>query len=207
VTRVLVVDDHPVFRRGICGLLAAGGFDVVGEAAGATEAVALAERLRPDLVVMDIGLPDGSGIDATAMIVGARPCTHVLVVTLFDDQGAVRRALDAGARGYVVKDAGHDEVLAAARAAALGATVLGAGLGLPAVRTLPTGARERFRLSPREAQVADLVVRGLGNAQIAERLGVSGKTVSNLVSNVLAKTGAPDRVAAAALLRTGDDGR
>lgn len=200
MTRVLVVDDHPVFRRGLCGLLETGGFEIVGEAAGAAEAIALAERLAPDLVAMDLGLPDGSGIDATAAITGAFPGIRVLVVTLFDDEGAVRQALAAGASGYVVKDAGHEEVLAAAHAAALGATVLGKGVGVPVPAT-PSSLRDRFGLSPREAQVADLLARGLGNRQIAERLGIAGKTVSNLVSAVLLKTGAADRFEAAALLR------
>lgn len=201
MTRVLVVDDHPVFRRGLAGLLDVAGFEVVAEAASGSEAIALTERLLPDLVVMDLGLPDLSGVDGTAAITGAHPGVRVLVVTMFDDDGTVRQALAAGATGYVVKDAGHEEIVAAARAAVLGATVLGRGVRVPASASSCISTAERYGLSPREAQVADLLARGLANRQIAERLGIAGKTVSNLVSSVLAKLGVGDRVEAALVLR------
>ncbi|ACQ80440.1 two component transcriptional regulator, LuxR family [Beutenbergia cavernae DSM 12333] len=204
MTTVLVVDDHPVYRRGIAHLLAAGGYDVVGEAAGVREAEQLALRLRPSVVIMDLGLPDGSGVDATSRIVAANPGTRVVVVTLFDDDGSVQRALAAGAAGYVVKDADPDEILAAVRAVETGAMVLGAHLagavlGAAAVAARP--AEDVWGLTPRERQVLDLLVKGLTNRAIAERLGLSGKTVANNVSVILGKLGATDRVEATQLVR------
>jgi DNA-binding NarL/FixJ family response regulator len=203
LTRVVVVDDHPVFRSGIAALLEVSGYDVVGEAAGAAEAVELVRRLRPAIVLMDLGLPDGSGVTATERIVAEHPEVRVVVVTMFDDDGSVRAALAAGAAGYVVKDAGHAEIVAAVRAAELGAIVLGSGVSSGGARavTFAEPVVDAFGLTRRELQVVDLVVRGLTNGQIAERLGLSGKTVSNIVSTILGKMGVHDRVEAAALAR------
>lgn len=205
MTRVMVVDDHPVYRRGIAALLEASGYDVVAEAGSAAEAVAWARRVAPEAVMMDLGLPDGSGIDATARIVGERPATRVVVVTMFDDEGAVRRALAAGAAGYVVKDAAPSEILAALAAALEGATVLGSGVARIADAGLRTGpVADPFALTPRERDVLALVARGLTNRQTAERLGIAGKTVANVVSVLLAKCGAADRVELAAIARSID---
>jgi DNA-binding NarL/FixJ family response regulator len=203
MTTVVVVDDHPVFRSGVAALLGANGYEVVGEAAGAAEAIELVRRLRPAIVLMDLGLPDGSGVTATERIMAEHPEVRVVVVTMFDDDGSVRAALRAGAAGYVVKDAGHAEIVAAVRAAELGAVVLGSGLARSATSTVTfvEPAADPFGLTRRESQVLDLVVRGLINRQIAERLGLSGKTVSNIVSAILAKMGVHDRVEAAALAR------
>jgi DNA-binding NarL/FixJ family response regulator len=200
---LLVVDDHPVFRRGIASLFEAAGYEVVGEAASAGEAVALARATCPDVVLMDLGLPDDSGIAATAHIVGERPATKVVVVTMFDDDGSVREALAAGATGYVVKDASHSEILAAVAASlqgsvVLGSSVAGAAGGFGAPRE---PADDPFGLTPREADVLDLVARGLTNRQIAERLGLSGKTIANNVSILLAKCNAVDRVQLAVVAR------
>ncbi len=192
--RVLIVDDHPVFRGGLAALFASAGYDVVGEAAGSAEAIALARTTAPDIVLMDLGLPDGSGVDATARIVGERPATRVVVVTMFDDEGAVREALDAGATGYIVKDAMPAEMLAAVAAVVEGAVVLGSGITAATGRLVPTALPDPFGLTPRERDVLDLVMRGLGNRQIAERLGLSGKTIANHVSTLLVKCDAVDRV-------------
>jgi DNA-binding NarL/FixJ family response regulator len=202
MTTVVVVDDHPVFRSGVAALLEVNGYQVVGEAAGAAEAVELVRRLRPAVVLMDLGLPDGSGVTATERIVAEHPEVRVVVVTMFDDDGSVRAALRAGAAGYVVKDAGHAEIVAAVRAAELGAVVLGSGVAASgASATFAEPAADPFGLTRRERQVLDLVVRGLTNGQIAERLGLSGKSVSNMVSTILGKMGVNDRVEAAALAR------
>jgi len=192
--RVLIVDDHPVFRAGLAALFASAGYDVVGEAAGFAEAIVLAQTTSPDVVLMDLGLPDGSGVEATARIVGERPDTRVVVITMFDDEGAVREALDAGAAGYIVKDAMPSELLAAVAAAVEGAVVLGSGVRGTPGRLVPTAQPDPFGLTPRERDVLDLVMRGLGNRQIAERLGLSGKTIANHVSTLLVKCGAVDRV-------------
>lgn len=197
--RVLVVDDHPVFRRGLCTLLEAAGMDVVGEAGGEAEAVRLAEKLAPHVVVMDLGLPDGSGIAATARITAALPEVRVVVVTLFDDDGSVRAALAAGATGYVVKDALPAEIVAAVRAAGLGARVLGSGVA--GASLLPEPEAGIPGLTRREQDVARLLAKGLPNRIIAERLGLAGKTVANNVSSILAKLGVGDRVEAAGILR------
>lgn len=192
MTRVLVVDDHPVFRRGMTALLAASGFDVVAEAAGGMEAVDAALRERPDVVLMDLGLPDIGGVTATERITGALPDVRVVVITLFDDEASVRAALAAGAAAYVTKEASPDQIVAAVRAAEMGAQWLGSGVPRPS----GTGAAPDPGLpglSPREAAVADLLGRGLPNTVIAERLGLSTKTVANYVSTVLLRLGAADR--------------
>jgi DNA-binding NarL/FixJ family response regulator len=200
---VLVVDDHPVFRRGIATLFEASGWNVVGEAGSAVEAVELARRLGPEVILMDLGLPDGSGIDAIERIVGESPSVRVVVVTMYDDDGAVRRALAAGANGYIVKDADHAEILAVVEAARVGGTALGSGVARTFTPASPPAFAQPapFGFTPRERDIADLVRRGLTNRQIADRLGLSGKTVSNNVSVILAKSGAADRVELATILR------
>lgn len=198
--RVLVVDDHPVFRRGMIALLRASGFDVVAEAASGTEAVAAAARERPDVVLMDLGLPDLGGVPATERITAAHPDVRVVVVTSYDDEASVRAALDAGATGYVTKEASPEQIVAAVEAATMGALWLGSGVPRPdAVAAAPPPAVPG--LSPREAAVADLLGRGLSNPVIATRLGLSAKTVANYVSTILLRLGAADRAEAIRLVR------
>jgi DNA-binding NarL/FixJ family response regulator len=204
MTTVVVADDHPVFRRGIVALLESHGFDVIGQAASVAEVVALVDRHPPDIVVLDLGLPDGSGVRAAEQIRGRAPETRILVVTMFDDEGSVHESLRAGASGYVVKDASADQIVAAVAAVASGSLVLGPGVGATGSRmALATSAAlDPFGLTPREREILDLITRGLANRQIAERLGLAGKTVSNLVSSVLSKLGARDRVDAAQIARS-----
>lgn len=206
MSTVLVVDDHPVFRRGLVSLLTASGYEVIGEAAGEAEAVAFATARRPALVIMDLGLPDGSGITATEKLVARFPEMRIVVVTLFDDDGMVRRALAAGAIGYVVKDADPQEILVVVRSAELGLLTLGTGVHAAAdARIAPTpSAADRHGLTPRERQIATLMSKGLSNSGIADRLGLAGKTVANNVSSILAKLGVPDRISATRVLREGD---
>jgi len=203
--RVLVIDDHPVYRRGMASLLEASGCLVVGEGASAAEAAELARRLAPDVILMDLGLPDGSGVDATGRITGSDPAVRVVVVTMHDDEGSVRRALAAGAAGYVVKDAPPAELIAAIEAARQGAVVLGSGIASRVGGALPQRTADPWALTPRERDIAGLVERGLTNGQIALRLGLSGKTVSNNVSTILTKCGATDRVELAGILRAARD--
>lgn len=196
----MVVDDHPVFRRGMSALLRASGFDVVAEAASGTEAVSAAARAIPDVVLMDLGLPDLGGIAATERITAAQPDVRVVVVTSYDDEASVRAALDAGATGYVTKEASPDQIVAAVEAATMGALWLGSGVPRPgSVAAAPAPAVPG--LSPREAAVADLLGRGLPNPVIAARLGLSSKTVANYVSTVLLRLGAADRAEAVRLIR------
>ena len=198
MTRVILVDDHPVFRNGLRALLEASGIDVVGEAATGADAVEIAMELSPDVVLMDLGLPDMSGVQAIAQIVTARPATRVLVVSLYQDDGSLDAALRAGARGYVVKDAPAEEVVAAVQAVASGSAVIGASLA-GRLTDLVQGRDGRLpqeafpSLTTRERQILALVAKGLTNSAIAERLGLSGKTVANYVSVVLAKIDATDR--------------
>ena len=200
VTRVLLVDDHPLFLDGVrAALSGATDLEVVGEAhdvAGAVEATA---RLAPDLVLMDLNLPDGSGIEATRALLSTRPDLLVLVVTMSADDDAVVSAIRAGARGFVVKGSGRGELLGAVRAVAAKGAVFspavadrlgaffGGGAGTPA-------AGSPFpELSARELEVLDLVARGYDNRRIARELFLSDKTVRNHVSNVVAKIDAADR--------------
>lgn len=202
--RAVVVDDHPVFRKGLIALLTANEIDVVGEAENGLEALAVIDAVVPDVVLMDLGLPELGGIEATERIVARTPGIHVVVITLYDDAQSVRAALAAGASGYVVKQASPEQIVAAVRAAAGGALWLGPGvarhvLGAPLGDVTTSGIPG---LTPRENAIADLLSRGLGNPAIAERLHLSVKTVANYVSIVLLKLGAEDRGAAAALLRS-----
>jgi DNA-binding NarL/FixJ family response regulator len=207
MTTVLIVDDHPVYRRGLAALLSASGLQIVGEAAASAEAIDMVTRLSPDVVLMDIGLPDGSGVATTEWIRAAHPDVRVVVVTMFDDDGSVRAALRAGACGYVVKDAAPSEIVAAVRAAEMGATLLGSGVtppvDQPAVHSSPLA---EFGLTPRERQLVDLLAKGLPNSVIAERMGLSAKTVANYLSMVLVKLGAADRAEAIIIIRRQRDG-
>jgi DNA-binding NarL/FixJ family response regulator len=198
MTGVLIVDDHPVFRRGLSVLLAAAGYTVVGEAASGEEAVEAASALQPSIVMMDLGLPGMGGIAATAHVLAAAPSTRVLVFTMRDDEEAVREALDAGAVGYIVKDSAPDELLAALAAVAAGAQVIGSGVRMPVGE--PAAADPRG-LTPRERAVAGLVEKGLTNSAIADRLGISGKTAANYVATVKLKLGAGSRRDVAQSLR------
>jgi len=202
VSTVLIVDDHPVFRRGLVALLTASGFEVVAEASTAHEAITMSATLRPDIVIMDLGLPDQHGLTATARLLADRPDVRVVVVTLYDDRDTVAAALDAGAIGYVVKDAAPEQLIAALRAAELGASVLSAGLQRPApANRLPERIAESAGLTRRESAVLDYLAQDLSNGAIAERLGLSSKTVANYVAIVLVKLGARDRHDAARIVR------
>lgn len=197
--RLIVVDDHPMFRRGVVGLLqSVPGTVVVGEAGTGEEAVALTTALRPDVVLMDLNLPGMSGVEATREVLRASPDTAVLVLTMVDDDDTVLSALRAGARGYVLKGAGQEELLSAVRAVASRAAVLGEAVAARVLETLleqrPTGPAALPGLSEREAEVLRLMSDGLDNARIARQLGLSVKTVQNHVSRVLAKLQARDRV-------------
>ncbi len=199
--RILIVDDHPVFRFGLRALLAAeADTEVVGEATGGEEAVVLAASLGPDLILMDLNLPDINGIEATRRILAQNPDAGVLIITMFEDDSVIA-ALRAGARGYVLKGAEGEETLRAIRAAAHGESILSPAVAQRLTRFLAqsTAAQpaEPFpELTPREREILVLIARGLTNTAIAERLSLSPKTVRNQVSIIFSKLQVTDRAEA-----------
>lgn len=207
--RVLVADDHAIVRDGlvtVLGLLP--DVEVVGEAADGAQAVEMVARLAPHVVLMDLRMPVLDGAGATARIAAEHPATAVLVLTTYADDASIGDALAAGARGYVTKDAGRLEVAAAIRAVASGQTTLSADVGERLVRGLrpaPARSAERFRdLTPRGAEVLDLLAEGLSNREIAGRLYVSVATVKTHINAIFAKLGVSDR--AHAIARVQDEG-
>lgn len=204
-TTVLLVDDHPLYRRGLAGLLATTtDLVVVGQGGSGREAVDDAGRLRPDVVVLDLTMPELDGVEACRQILATAPSTAVLILTMSDDDDLVFRAMQAGARGYVVKSADPSSVLTAIRTVAGGGAVLSPGLATRLASWFTTLEREHgplAHLTVREREVLRLMVRGRDNAAIAAYLGVSLKTVRNVVSAVLAKLSVPDRSAAVAKAR------
>jgi DNA-binding NarL/FixJ family response regulator len=208
--RLLVVDDHPVFRLGMAALLGSlAGMEVVGEAATVAEAVAAAVEHRPDVVVMDLQLPDGSGIAATEAILRERPGTGVLVVTMFADDDAVFAAMRAGARGYLVKGAGQEEIERAVRAVGNGEVILGPAVAQRAVAMFAVRATSSAfpDLTPREHEVLEQLARGMDNHSIGRRLGINEKTIRNHVSSIFTKLQVADRSAAIVKAREAGLGR
>jgi len=193
---VLVAEDHTVMRGGLVELLSvADDLEVVGTAVDGAEAIELAEELRPDVVLMDISMPDVDGIRATGSILEARSETRVVMLTAFSDRDRVVAALDAGAIGYLLKDSEPREVLEAVRAAARG----DAPLAPRAARQLLAARSEEQRadLSKREREVLALVAEGLPNKLIARRLEISEKTVKTHLTSVFQRIGVSDRTQAA----------
>lgn len=199
--RVVLIDNHPLFRFGLCAVLrSTPGCEVVGEAANGRAGVALALSLQPDVVVVDLNLPDISGIDATREITTAQPRVGVLVLTAHNNDDSVFAAVRAGARGYLLKGAGGDEMLRAVQAVGNGEVIFGpmvAGHVLDYFRQRSrTPAPAIPDLTARERQVLDLIARGATNTLIAHRLGISHKTVRNHVSNIFGKLHVADRAQA-----------
>jgi DNA-binding NarL/FixJ family response regulator len=207
---VLIVDDHPLFRSGMRALLDADPDTVVvGEATGGEEAVAMAARLQPDVVLMDLQMPGTSGIEATRRIVATSPHIRVLVVTMFEDDTSVFTALRAGARGYVLKGANPDEILRAIQLVGSGQAIFSPSVATRLIDffgTLqPTALPQAFpELTEREREILELIAQGRSNTDIAKSLSLSSKTVANYVSNIFGKLQVADR--AQAMLRARDAG-
>jgi DNA-binding NarL/FixJ family response regulator len=201
---VVVVDDHPMFRDGLVALVDSLEWaEVVGQAERADDAVAVALEHRPDIVLMDLHLAKGNGLEATARITAELPDTAVLVLTMVENDDAVAAALRAGARGYLVKGASRAQIRRALEAVSEGETILGRGVGGALARLSPEGdALAAFpSLTDREREVLGLLAAGLGNADIAGRLFLSEKTVRNVVSAVFGKLEVSSRAEAVARAR------
>jgi DNA-binding NarL/FixJ family response regulator len=204
--RVVVADDHPVFRDGLAMILRERGIEVVAEVADGQGALDAAAADHPDVVLMDLTMPGLGGIEATRRLVAGQPAVAVLVLTMSEDDDSLFAALRAGARGYLLKEAAADDIARAVVTIARGETVLGARVSarvLDAVRggTLPGVPAPFPRLTVREREVLELVARGYQNARVAHHLGLSEKTVRNHVSVILAKLPAATRAEAVALAR------
>ena len=201
--RILIADDHPLFRKGMRTMLASMPAVVVaGEATTGAEAVAQAMLLKPDLVLMDLQMPEGGGLEATRRITQSDPQIHVLVVTLFEDDDSVFAALRAGARGYILKDADEEEMMRAIHAIGKGEAIFSPAIAGRLMDyfagTRETASAEIFpELTEREREILQLIARGESNAGIAEKLSISLKTVRNHVSNIYNKLRVADRAQAA----------
>jgi DNA-binding NarL/FixJ family response regulator len=192
---VLIVDDHPVVREGLRGMLAAeSAITVVGEAASGDEAVAMARMHRPDVVLMDLRMPGGDGVQATSGILATAPGTRVVVLTTYETDADIVRAVEAGAAGYLLKDTPRQDLVAAIRAAARGETVLAPAVAGRLVSQLRRPAAEP--LSARETEVLTLVARGSTNAEIGRALYISEATVKTHLLRAFGKLGVSDRTAA-----------
>ena len=206
--RVLIADDHPVVRGGLRALIdTIDGLDVVGLAADGDAAVRETQLLRPDVVMMDVQMPGTDGVEATRRIRASVPDSAVLMLTMYDDDATVFTAMQAGARGYLLKGAEQDEIVTAIRAVVAGQVIFGPGV---AARVLgyfsspPAPRAEPFpELTEREREILDLLASGRRTAAIADALFLSPKTVSNHLTNIFAKLEVADRAAAIIRAREG----
>jgi len=200
--RALVVDDHDVFRRGLARLLREESMDVIGEASGGRAAIRLAAELHPDVVLMDLSMPDIHGLEATRRIIAGDSGARVIVLTVSDDHEAVIDALLAGAVGYVRKDEPLEKILSVVESAGEGDTVIPPSIGGEVLRRLraqtpdPTHAHDHAELSARELEVLRLIVDGRDNAAIASSLIISPHTVKNHVASIFQKLEVGNRLQA-----------
>jgi DNA-binding NarL/FixJ family response regulator len=205
--RVLLVDDHDVFRHGLAQLLRDEGLHVAAEASGGEAGVRLVAELHPDVVLMDLSMPGISGVEATRAITAAGHATRVVVLTLSDDDATMLEALLAGAAGYVLKEATLEQIVAAVRAAAAGDAVIPPRVAPELLRRLRAAEPQRaaeaaaaddaLELSERELEVLRLIVDGRDNAAIAAELFISPNTVKSHVASIFAKLGVESRLQAA----------
>lgn len=205
--RLLLVEDHPMFRAGLEATLQLGGdITVVASAGTAEQALALVTEHRPDVVALDIGLPDGNGVSLVPRILAEAPDCHILMLTSYEDDATVYAALRAGARGYVIKNADADEIVRAVHTVASGAGHFSPSVVERITQHVASGGRSSDissfpELTRREREILALMAEGHGNTYIADYFVLSLKTVRNHVSNVMAKIGASSRAEAIAKAR------
>lgn len=208
--RVLIVDDHPMFREGIAAILTvATDIDVVALAEDGATAIRLAAEYQPDVILMDLNLPDINGIEATRSIIGASPHIGVVVITMFDDDDSIFAAMRAGARGYLLKGATGAEIVRAVRAAGSGEAIFGSAVARRMLAYFGSSSSSSSvgvgnispplpfpELTQREREVLDLIAAGRSNSDIIRQLVLSPKTVRNHISNIFAKLQVADRAQA-----------
>jgi DNA-binding NarL/FixJ family response regulator len=200
--RVLIADDHPFYREGVRTMLrAAPDIEIIGEAANGEDTVAQAERLQPDVILMDLKMPGMGGIEATRRILHTSPHIGVLVLTMFEADETVFAAMRAGARGYLLKDADQDELIRAIQAVSRGEAIFSPAIAQRLIHYFaalrPTVADLTFpELTDREREILHLIAQGHSNAEIADQLLLSLKTVRNHVSNIYSKLQVADRTQA-----------
>jgi len=201
----LIVDDHPMYRQGIRSALSiVAGFEVVGEASNGEEAIEQATSLMPDIILMDIQMPDTSGIVATRKILDVSPHIGIIIVTMFDDDDSLFSALRAGARGYLLKGAEHEEIARSVKAVAAGEAIFSAPIATRIIDYF-SAPKSRQQILPeltnREREVLELVANGISNKEIAQKLVISPKTVRNHVHNIFTKLHVNSRFQAIMLAR------
>lgn len=211
---ILIADDHALFREGLRALFAAlPDIEVVGEAENGEDAISQATNASPDVILMDINMPGINGIEATRRILKDHPNLGIIIVTMLEDDASVFAAMKAGARGYVLKGAHHDEILQAIRAVAAGQAIFGPAIAARMITFFQdlnaspqsTAKPDAFpELTDREREVLELMTQGASNKDIADKLVISGKTVSNHITNIFSKLQVADR--AQAVLRARDAG-
>ncbi|MGA9746797.1 MAG: response regulator transcription factor [Nocardioides sp.] len=206
--RVVLADDHLVVRKGLRALLESlGGFEVVGEAGDGEQAVREVQLLRPDVVVMDLFMPGVDGVEATRRIRAACPTTNVLVLSMADEDAVVLSAMRAGARGYLLKGAGQEELERALRAVVAGEAIFAPGVAARLLDRLAGGTADDElpfpTLTAREREVLELVARGQRNAVVGQSLGLAAKTVANHLSSIFVKLQVTDRSEAIVRAREG----
>lgn len=213
IIRVMIADDHPMFRKGLSTLLnSLPQFQVIAEAAHGAAVIPLAQQHQPEVILMDVQMPELNGIEATRQIVHLCEHTRVLMLTMYDDVHNVFLAMQAGARGYLLKGADQDEIVRAIETVNSGGAIFSAGIASRMMTFFaankPSHADNRFpELTEREVEVLDLIGQGYNNSEIAERLVLSGKTVRNHVSNILNKLQVADRAQAIRRAREGGLGQ
>ena len=202
IIRTMIVDDHTLFREGVSAIFSSvSDVEIVGEASNGVEAVSLATSLAPDVILMDIQMPQLNGIEATRRILHNQPNTGIIVLTMYEDDDSVFAAMRAGARGYILKGADQEELLRAVRAVASGEALFGPGIATRLMNYFSSpkagSGQDVFpELTQREREVLDLIASGSSNNHIAQQLSISPKTVRNHVSNIFNKLQVADRAQA-----------